>query len=68
MENVCDTDELLREFEDDKTKLQIQQEFNTKFIIRFVIFASLYRFYSTFIDPDEILVKCVGNTLFDELD
>ncbi len=65
MEDMYNIDELLGEH---KTKLQIQQEFNTKFIIRFVIFMSLYRFYSTFIDPDEILVKCVGNTFLDEVD
>jgi hypothetical protein len=54
MEDVYNIDELLGEIEEHKTKLQIQQEFNTIFIIRFVIFVNLYRFYSTFIDPEEI--------------
>ncbi len=68
MEDTYDIDELLREIEEDKEKLRIQQEFNTRFIIKFIIFVSLYRFYSEYIDPDEILVKCIGNTLFDDLD
>ncbi len=43
-------------------------EFNTNFIIKFVIFVNLYRFYSTYIDQEEILVNCIGNTLFDSID
>jgi hypothetical protein len=40
-----------------------QQKFNTNFIIKFVIFFQLYNFYNLHIDPENILVNCIENSL-----
>ncbi len=60
--------EKIEENEENRINLKNQQEFNTNFIIKFVVFINLYRFYSTFIDPEEIVVKCIENTIFSDID
>ena len=47
-----------------------QDNFNTKFLVRLMIFVTFYRFFSMYIDTDEKIIRWVDNTfcLSDNLD
>jgi hypothetical protein len=44
-----------------------QANFNTRTILKFLIFVHFYMFFSTHIDQEGIVVKCIENT-YDSID
>jgi hypothetical protein len=66
MNNIDDTMNEINVLECEiKQQKKEQDTFNTKFIIKFWMFFTFYRFFSTYIDQEGIVANCVENTFND---
>jgi hypothetical protein len=71
-ETIYNIDKLISEIEiyRNKQKLEEQQHFNSKFLLKFVLFVFLYRTFTMYVDPDCILVngieKIFNNLTYEE--
>jgi len=45
-----------------------QQQFNTRFLFKLMIFITFYRFYSSHIDTEGLVINKIEEILMDDLD